>query len=105
MAETTFFPRRLILGAAVISGVLLLRARMLPFWLILPLGYLCVVFLLLKSTGALLLGFIFIPLILFASVRAQLRVIVAVLARKCGHIDPPRAADLAVQTLLRGVGV
>jgi AcrR family transcriptional regulator len=38
-------------------------------------------------------------------VRAQLRVIVAVLARKCGHIDPPPAADLAVQTLLRGIGV
>jgi hypothetical protein len=84
---------------AVIAGVLLLRARMLPFWLILPLGYLFVVFFLLKSTGALLLGIIFVPLIAFASVRMQLRVAM-VLAILIGLYPLLRGADLFPATQL-----
>jgi hypothetical protein len=79
--------------SAVIAGVLLTRTRMMNFFSLLALAYLFVVFFLLKSTGALLLALVMVPLIAFTSVRTQLRV-AAVLAVMIGLYPLLRGADL-----------
>lgn len=78
---------------AVMSGVLLLRTRSLHWAWVLVLGYLLLVFVLLKSTGAIVMGLVMLPLCAFASVRMQLRV-AWVLALIVGVYPLLRGADL-----------
>lgn len=78
---------------AVMAGVLLLRTRLIS-WMWLPAyGYLLLVFFLLKSTGALVMGMVMLPLCAFASVRAQMRV-ATILAVIVGLYPILRGLDL-----------
>jgi hypothetical protein len=78
---------------AVMAGVLMLRGRMMNWFAVLALGWLGLNFLLLKSTGAILLGLVMLPLCAFASVRTHLRV-ATVLAVLIGLYPLLRSADL-----------
>ncbi len=61
---------------ATLSGTALTRTKLVGVRLKVALWFLIVVFVALKSTGAIVLGVLFLPLVAFASVRMQLRVAV-----------------------------